>query len=214
MESVQPVFGATSTFKPMPLEVSGEGLPDEVRAADDPLFVAMGLPDDPDAVSRILTQRHEHLVDACMESRGIEAYVPESGDNADGHVNAETMGSMSLEDRQAWVEAWRGTGNGGEPGCVDQFNELVYPLAAFPELAPYLNSILDDPRFIEAGRRYDACMAQYPLGTNDLPDVQATTDCSQPLEEVRHTVYREQVIAFLEVHYKEVADFGRRSAAR
>ena len=171
----------------------------------------MGLPDDPDEVSRILTQRHERLVDDCMAGHGIEAYVPESGDNTDGHVNAETMGSMPLKDRQAWVEAWRGTGD-GEPGCVDQFKELVYPLAAFPELASYLNSILDDPRFIEAGQRFDSCMEQHPDGTNGLPDLQATTDCSQPLEEVRHLVYREQAIAFLEVHYEEVADFGRRSA--
>jgi hypothetical protein len=172
----------------------------------------MGLPDDPAAVSRILTERHERLVDECMASHGIDAYTPESGDNTDGHVNAETMSSLPVEARQAWVDAWHGTADGGEPGCVDQFNELVYPLAAFPELGPYLESIVDDQRFIDAGQLFETCIAQNAPGTDQLTDLSATTGCSTPLEEVRHTVYREKVIAFLDAHFEEVAEFGRRSA--
>lgn len=188
------------------------GLAAEILAADDPLFVAMGLPDDPDEVAQILSGRHERLVDECMVGRGIDAYVPESGENADGHLNAAVMNTLSTEARRAWVTAWRGSGDGGDLGCVDQFNELVYPLAAFPELGPYLDSILDDQRFIDASQRYATCVAQIVPVSSEVPDVPATGDCRAPLEEVRHTVYREKVIAFLEVYFEEVAKFGRDGA--
>jgi hypothetical protein len=188
-------------------------VPAEVLAADDPLFVAMGLPDDPDEVQRILKGRHERLVDACMAAHGYEMYVPEADDNTDGHLNAETMNALSPEDRQGWLQAWRGSAGDADPGCVDQFNEQVYPLAGIPELGPYLTAISDDPQFIEAGSVYDACMLNYPIRADGTRDPRTLDECIEPLDEVRHTVYREQVLEFLRLHHDEVQEFGRSGAS-
>jgi hypothetical protein len=100
---------------------------------------------------------------------------------------------MPEGDAHSGQHAWHGTADGGEPGCVDQFNELVYPLAAFPELGPYLESIVDDQRFIDAGQLFETCIVQNAPGTNQRTDSSATTGCSTPLEEVWQTVYREKV---------------------
>lgn len=211
--SVEPAPPATTLLNMT--TPAGDVVPAAVLAADDPLFVAMGLPDNPDEVSQILRGRHERLVAGCMAMHGFEQYVPESGDNTDGHLNAAIVNDLPLGERKAWLEAWRGPGDADHPGCVDQFKEQVYPLAAFPdELAPYLSAISDDPRFVEAGDEYDRCVATVPPASDGSPNSVALAQCGAALEEIRHAVYREQVLKFLQLHYDEVAQFGRVGAQR
>jgi len=84
-----------------------------ITAADFPLFVGYGLPDDRQAASEILDRSFQLHLAKCMEAAGF-TYLPEDDDN-NVLANSEYQTRLPEAERARWLEVMYGA-SGDDPG--------------------------------------------------------------------------------------------------
>lgn len=195
-------------------------LPDVVTNANDPLLVAMGLPDDHAEAMRILTGRRERLVAACMGGAGFD-YQPEIDDEISA-ANALSQNALSIEERQRWTVAYGGeptlaSGTVSAKGCFAEASERVYLLNAFADtLGAYLMTINDDPLVVAATALRQECRDKLNLAEPgpglDQSAIDADASCDAEMLASRAAALRRVSIEYLELHYDEIRSFGETTA--
>lgn len=188
-------------------------LPLRVLIAKSPILVAMGLPDDEHEASRILEARYQRRIAACMQAVGFD-YVPAVDDESREH-NRLVQNALPVEQRAAWYAAETGQALPGTPpatgvstegqdGCRGEAARSTLLLNHFPQGFPdavvptTLSDALD-----EARSAFEHCRAVSvdPAACDATAYEAATTTWARAWE-----------IAVLELHYTEIAEFGRLSA--
>lgn len=101
----------------------------DVRAADFPLAVAYGFPDDEAAFAKALITSYGRKVGACMRNAGYQ-FVDETGPRSDDNaqVNADTQGLLDQDLRVGW--------NAMFDKCTTSAAAATFVSNAFPDTAP------------------------------------------------------------------------------